>query len=67
MSLEAIEHRLTPLLPRLGSVNAKVKIVVDKTDIIHLDATRTPATMTFARRPGGLHHQDVPRQPGKTH
>jgi putative sterol carrier protein len=51
MSLESIESRLTPLLPRLGPVNAKVKIVVDKTDIIHLDATQTPAVMTFADGP----------------
>lgn len=51
MTLEAIENRLTPLLPRLGAVNAKVKIVVDKADIIHLDATQKPAVMTFADGP----------------
>ncbi|MCA1941584.1 MAG: SCP2 sterol-binding domain-containing protein [Caenispirillum bisanense] len=51
MSLESIEHRLTPLLPRLGSVNARVKIVCDKDGVVHLDATQSPAVMTFADGP----------------
>lgn len=67
MSLESIESRLTPLLPRLGSVNAKVKIVVDKTDIIHLDATQKPAIMTFSDGPADCTIKMSPGQPGKTY
>lgn len=51
MSVETMEDRLTPLLPRLGSVNARVKIVCDKDGIIHLDATQKPAVMTFGDGP----------------